>query len=70
MPTPVWISLGSNLGDRHAILAAALRLLNQTPGVVVSQVSSFHETLPGWWTRGAGGFPQRRRSAGNDAHAP
>jgi len=46
MTTPVWISLGSNLGDRRAILDEALVLLNQTPGVVVSAVSSYHETQP------------------------
>ncbi len=46
MTTPVWISLGSNLGDRRAILDDALVLLKQTPGVVVSAVSSYHETQP------------------------
>ena len=56
MTTPVWISLGSNLGDRHAILEAALRLLDQTSGVVVSQVSSFRETQPVGGPSGQGVF--------------
>ena len=56
MTTPVWISLGSNLGDRYAIFAVALELLNQTPGVVVSQVSSFRETLPVGGPAGQGAF--------------
>ncbi len=47
MTTPVWISLGSNLGDRRAILDDALLALSQTPGVVVSAISSYHET-PLW----------------------
>ena len=56
MITPVWISLGSNLGDRHAILDAALNLLHQSPGVIVTQVSSYHETLPVGGPMGQGAF--------------
>ena len=56
MPTPVWISLGGNLGDRHAILDEALNLLNETPGVTVTQVSSFRETLPVGGPPGQGAF--------------
>ncbi len=56
MTTPVWISLGSNLGDRRAIIEAALNLLNQTPGVVVSQISSFRETQPVGGPPGQGPF--------------
>ena len=56
MTTPVWISLGGNLGDRQAILEAALRLLDQTSGVVVSQVSSFRETRPVGGPSGQGIF--------------
>ena len=44
--TPVWISLGSNLGDRQETLRAALGLLDQTPGVAVRSLSSFQETRP------------------------
>ncbi len=37
MATPAWISLGSNLGDRRAILDAALAALGETPGVAVAR---------------------------------
>ena len=40
------IGLGSNLGDRHAILNGAIAALGEAPGVIVRQVSSFHETEP------------------------
>ena len=56
MTTPAWISLGSNLGDRRAILDDAVRLLSQTPGVAVTAVSSFHETLPVGGPAGQGRF--------------
>jgi 2-amino-4-hydroxy-6-hydroxymethyldihydropteridine diphosphokinase len=46
MSTPVWIGLGSNLGDRKAILDAAVAALADAPGVAVRAVSSYHETLP------------------------
>ncbi len=56
MTTPVWISLGSNVGDRRATLDAALVLLDQNPGVVVSAVSSYHETNPVGGPPGQGAF--------------
>ncbi len=56
MTTPVWISLGSNLGDRRAILDAALVSLGQNPGVIVSAVSSYHETRPIGGPPGQGAF--------------
>lgn len=40
------VALGSNLGDREANLAAGLRALERTPGVVVLQRSRWIETLP------------------------
>ena len=46
MPTLALIGLGSNLGDRKAILDAAVALLAETPGVEVRAVSSYHETAP------------------------
>ena len=46
MTTPAWIGLGSNLGDRRAILAAAVVALDETPSVTVRAVSSFRETQP------------------------
>jgi len=47
-----YIALGSNLGDRHANLRQAIKLLGQTASVRVLRVSSFHETEP------VGGPPQ------------
>lgn len=41
----VYLSLGSNLGDRHALLQQAIRLLGQRVGVVEAS-SSFIETEP------------------------
>lgn len=56
MTTPAWISLGSNLGDRRAILDEAVARLGQTPGVVVAQVSSYRETRPVGGPPGQGPF--------------
>jgi 2-amino-4-hydroxy-6-hydroxymethyldihydropteridine diphosphokinase len=42
-PTTAYIALGANLGDREQNLRAALDLLNATPGVRVTRVSSFLE---------------------------
>jgi 2-amino-4-hydroxy-6-hydroxymethyldihydropteridine diphosphokinase len=44
--TTALISLGSNLGDREAILDVAVVALRETPGIVVRAVSSYHETDP------------------------
>ena len=43
--TDVYLSLGSNLGDRHAQLLAAIELLAQRVGRLV-RCSSFIETAP------------------------
>ena len=56
MATPVWIGLGSNLGDRRDILDAAIVALAEVPGVVVQAVSSFHETKPIGGPPGQGPF--------------
>ena len=56
MLTPVWISLGSNLGDRRAILDAAIQALNQTEGIFVSRVSTYRETVPVGGPSGQGPF--------------
>ena len=40
------IGLGSNLGDRGALLEAAIGALSDTPGIEVRRVSAFHETEP------------------------
>jgi 2-amino-4-hydroxy-6-hydroxymethyldihydropteridine diphosphokinase len=46
MGTLALIGLGSNLGDRKAILDAAVSSLRETPGVEVRAVSRYHETAP------------------------
>ena len=42
----VFIALGSNLGDRAATIAAALRMLAESESVRVVRRSSLHETDP------------------------
>jgi 2-amino-4-hydroxy-6-hydroxymethyldihydropteridine diphosphokinase len=56
MATPAWIGLGSNLGDRRAILDEAVRSLDREPGVVVRALSAFHETQPVGGPPGQGPF--------------
>jgi 2-amino-4-hydroxy-6-hydroxymethyldihydropteridine diphosphokinase len=56
MTTPAWIGLGSNLGDRRAILDDAVAALANAPGVVVCAVSSYHETSPVGGPPGQGPF--------------
>ena len=46
MSSVALIGLGSNLGDRMAILDGAIAALAETPGVSILRVSSFHETEP------------------------
>ena len=46
MKYTAYIALGSNLGDRHANLDEAVRLLREKPGLAVAQVSSYFETTP------------------------
>lgn len=41
-----YLSIGANLGDRMATLRQAVRLLTDTPGVMVTAVSPFYETPP------------------------
>lgn len=45
-PTRAYVGLGSNLGDRVASLAAALRQLDALDGVAVIGVSGVYETEP------------------------
>jgi 2-amino-4-hydroxy-6-hydroxymethyldihydropteridine diphosphokinase len=56
MPSCALIGLGSNLGDRRAALESALADLNEARGVVVTQVSSFHETAPVGGPEGQGPY--------------
>jgi len=56
MSTLALIGLGSNLGDRRAILDAAVAALADAPGVEVRAVSSYHETAPVGGPPGQGPF--------------
>ena len=56
MSTLALIGLGSNLGDRRAILDAAVAAMAETPGVEVRAVSSYHETAPVGGPSGQGPF--------------
>jgi 2-amino-4-hydroxy-6-hydroxymethyldihydropteridine diphosphokinase len=42
----IYVGLGSNLGDRRATLAAAVRRLRQLPGLTVERVSPLYQTSP------------------------
>jgi 2-amino-4-hydroxy-6-hydroxymethyldihydropteridine diphosphokinase len=46
MPITAFIALGSNLGDRYTLLAAARQRLAATPGVTLVRVSAEYETEP------------------------
>ncbi|MCS6864493.1 MAG: 2-amino-4-hydroxy-6-hydroxymethyldihydropteridine diphosphokinase [Gemmataceae bacterium] len=51
-----YLALGSNLGDRFAQLAAAIRRLRAEPGIRVHAVSSFYATAPVDCPPGSGEF--------------
>lgn len=51
-----YIALGSNLGDRRDYLDRALAALQERPGVVVTQVSSYFDTAPVGGPPGQGNF--------------
>jgi len=46
----VFLSLGSNIGDRQLHLEEATRLLNETKGLSIVKKSSFYETDPVGYT--------------------
>jgi 2-amino-4-hydroxy-6-hydroxymethyldihydropteridine diphosphokinase len=56
MGTLALVGLGSNLGDRRAILDGAVASLAGTPGIEVRAVSSCHETAPVGGPIGQGPF--------------
>jgi len=56
MGTLALIGLGSNLGDRKAILDRAVERLRQTPELLVRSVSAYHETRPVGGPAGQGPF--------------
>ena len=45
-PITTYLCLGGNLGDRLAALTEALRLLDETPGMLRTACSSVYETEP------------------------
>lgn len=50
------VALGSNLGDRRALLDGAVAALAETPGLQVRAVSAYHETAPVGGPVGQGPF--------------
>jgi 2-amino-4-hydroxy-6-hydroxymethyldihydropteridine diphosphokinase len=56
MSTLAMIGLGSNLGERKALLDAAVAALSAMQGIVVRAVSSYHETKPIGGPSGQGAF--------------
>ena len=46
MPMDAWIGLGSNLGNRGAQLKAALRHLEDTPGIELRKKSGIYRSAP------------------------
>lgn len=56
MSTLALIGLGSNVGDRRAILDGAIAALTATPGITLESVSSYHQTTPVGGPDGQGPF--------------
>ncbi len=56
MGTLALIGLGSNLGDRKALLDGAVAALAETPGVKLNAVSTYRETAPVGGPSGQGPF--------------
>ena len=46
VPERAYVGLGANLGERHATIGRALELLDHTPGIEVTSVSTLRETDP------------------------
>ena len=61
----VYLSLGSNLGDREATMRSAIEMLNERAGTVDRQ-SSFIETEP-WGFESANRLAARRTARSNKA---
>ena len=45
-PVKVWLSLGSNVGDRKQMLTHALETLSQHSDITIGAISSVYETAP------------------------
>ncbi len=56
MSSIAFVGLGSNLGDRRAVLDGAIAALTATPGILVREVSSYHETEPVGGPSGQGNY--------------
>src|SRR5262245_60139162 len=56
MSVQALIALGSNLGDRKALLDGAIAALAETPGILVRAASAYHETAPIGGPAGQGAF--------------
>lgn len=56
MSSLAYIALGSNLGNRQDYLERALQALQEHPGIVVQQVSSYYETEPVGGPPGQGAY--------------
>jgi len=50
MKVTAYIALGSNLGDREAVLNRAAELLGKTEGIEVTAISSYYNTAPVGYT--------------------
>lgn len=55
MAVPAWLGLGSNLGDRAAMLRQAVEAMRALPDVVVDRCSAVYETEP-WGNDNQGPF--------------
>lgn len=56
MAVTAYLALGSNLGDRRAMLDGAIAALRSSPGITVTTVSTIHETEPVGGPPGQGKF--------------
>jgi 2-amino-4-hydroxy-6-hydroxymethyldihydropteridine diphosphokinase len=68
MPTPVFVALGSNLGDRAARLDQAVDLL-RAAGLTIQRVSAYHETEPVGGPPGQGPYLNAALAAVTDLDA-
>jgi 2-amino-4-hydroxy-6-hydroxymethyldihydropteridine diphosphokinase len=69
MNVTAYIALGSNQGDRRDYLDRALEMLRTKPGIVVHQVSSYHETEPVGGPPGQGAFLNAAATLATDLKA-
>jgi 2-amino-4-hydroxy-6-hydroxymethyldihydropteridine diphosphokinase len=70
MSVTAYIALGSNLGDRQALLDRAVDLLRLQPGVTVSRISAYRETEPVGGPPGQGPYLNAVGELQTDLSAP